>query len=330
MNMPIPAGLIGLGRHGSRYLRHLMEEETGGQLVAISRQQVDEGRRQAAHHHLQFFPNYQDLIANSAIKSALIVTPPALNTPIALEAIQHQKAVLVEKPLALTAYDGRRIVEAATRAGIPLMTGHTLRYEPVIRKIQAIAPTFIPWQSLRGTMHLEERPEANACQGTGHGVLLEFGIHLLDWVRVMLPGEPLAVSANMTRSSIDSPETQAEIILTTPSGSSCHLSIARVRTKRVTHIEVIGGKTRIRGDWTNGHIQIFNQGTLTSREIIPSTPTIVLMLKEFFQALHARQPVPITGEDGLRAVELAEACYKSARTGQDISLPQSPRLRLPP
>ena len=64
MNTPIPVGLIGLGRHGSRYLRHLTEEKTGGQLVAISRQHEDEGRRQAALHRVQFFPDYRDLIAD--------------------------------------------------------------------------------------------------------------------------------------------------------------------------------------------------------------------------------------------------------------------------
>ena len=73
MTTPIPVGLIGLGRHGSRYLRHLIENETGGQLVAISRQQVKEGRRQAAQHRVQFFADYRDLIANPVIKAVLVV-----------------------------------------------------------------------------------------------------------------------------------------------------------------------------------------------------------------------------------------------------------------
>jgi len=320
LKKPIRVGLIGLGRHGSRYLRHLMEEETGGQLVAISRQQVDEGRRQAAHHHLQFFPDYRDLIADPAIQAVLVVTPPALNMPIALEAIHHRKAILLEKPLALNSSEGRHIVEAATQAGVPLMTGHTLRYEPVIRKIQDIGPSFGPWQSLSGTMHLEERPEINRVQGTRHGVLLEFGIHLLDWVRVMMPRASFTVSANMTRSSPRSPERHAEITLTCQSGLSCRLDIARVRTKRISHIEVVGTRERVRGDWTSGIIQIFDQEKLISEETVPSTPTIVLMLNDFFRALRTGEPVPITDEDGLKAVELAEACYQAAQTGQKIAV----------
>ncbi len=318
MQKHIPVGLIGLGRHGGRYLRHLIEEETGGTLVAISRQQVDKGQRQAKRHHVQFFPDYRDLIANPAIQAVLVVAPAALNLRIGLEAIKHRKAVLLEKPLALNSSEGMRIIEAATQASVPLMTGHTLRYEPVIRKIQNIAASLGPWQSLSGTMHLEEPPETKKGQETGPGVLLEFGIHLLDWLRVMIPGEPLAVSANMTHFSPGLPERRAEITLTTRSGLSCRLDIARVSTKRVTHIEIVGTKERVQGDWTNGLVQTFKQGTLTSQEFVPAIPTLVLMLKDFFQALRTGQPMPITGEDGLRAVELTEACYQAAKSQQPI------------
>ena len=320
MNKPIPVGLIGLGRHGSRYLRHLLEEETGGQLVALSRRQEDEGRRQAAHHHLQFFSDYRDLIADPAIQAVLIVTPPVLNAPIALEAIAHRKAVLVEKPFAVNSSEGRCIVEAATQASVPLMTGHTLRYEPVIRKIQDIGASLGAWQSLSGTIQLEERSEIDKVQGIGHGVLLEFGIHLLDWIRVMIPEEPLVVSANMTSATPGKPEKHAEITLTTPSGLSCRLEIARVPTKRVTQIEVVGTNGRIRGNWTSGMVQIFDHEKLISEEIMPATPTLVPMLKDFFQALKTGKPVPITGEDGLKAVELVEACYQAGQTGQKIQV----------
>ena len=324
MNQPITVGLIGLGRHGSRYFRHLLEKETGCQLIAISRQQEGEGRRQAAHHHLQFFPDYRDLIAHPDIQAVLVVAPPALHTQIALEAIAHRKAVLLEKPLAVNSNEGRRIVETATQASVPLMIAHTLRYEPVIRKIQDMSTRLGAWQSLSGTMHLEERPESHKIQGTGHGVLLEFGIHLLDWIRVMMPEETLTVSASMTSSSPGIPEKQAEITLTTSSGFSCHLDIARVTTERVTHIDIIGTKERVRGNWTSGLVQIFDHEKLISEGIMPAAPTLVPMLKDFFQALRTGQPIPITGEDGLRAVELVEACFQAAESGQKVQVRKIP------
>ena len=155
-------------------------------------------------------------------------------------------------------------------------------------------------------------------QSTAHGVLLEFGIHLLDWVRVMIPGEPFTISANIVYSAPNTPEKKADVTITTRSGLSCWLDIARVSTRRVTHIEISGKKERARGDWTTGTIQIFAQEKLISEETVPSTPTIVLMLKDFFEAIRINRPVPITGEDGLRAVELAEACYQAAKSQQPV------------
>ena len=321
MNTPIPVGLIGLGRHGSRYLRHLVEEETGGKLVGMSRQDVGKGRRQAAEHEIQFFPDYRALIADSTIQAVLVVAPTALHGQIALEAITHQKAVLLEKPLTLNSTEGRQIVATAHKAGVPLMTGHTLRYEPVIQKIREMSTALNPWQSLNATMHLEERPETIGDQEPSHGILLEFGIHLLDWVRIMMPKTPLTVSADMTRLSSNAPESRAEITLTTPSGLTCQLDIARVHTQRVTQIEIVGEKGSIRGDWTNGVIETFKKDQRTSQEFVPATPTIVSMLKDFFQALRTGQSAPITGEQGLRAVELAEACHQAAQTGRLIHVP---------
>ncbi len=321
MNTPIPVGLIGLGRHGSRYLRHLVEEETGGKLVGISRQNVDKGRQQAAEHGIQFFSDYRDVIAAPAIHAVLVVAPVTSHAQIALEAIKHRKPVLIEKPLTMNSTEGTHIVETAQQAGVPLMTGHTLRYEPVIQKIREMNATIGPWQSINATMHLEERPKTAGGRELSHGILLEFGIHLLDWVRMMMPNTALTVSANITRLSSNTPESRAEITLTTPSGLTCQLDVARITTERVTYIEMLGKEKRIRGDWTNGVLETYKKDQRTAQEFVQSTSTIVLVLKDFFQALRTGRQVPITGEEGLRAVELAEACHEAAQSGQSIHVP---------
>ncbi len=321
MNAPIPVGLIGLGRHGSRYLQHLVKDQTGGKLVAISRKHKDEGRRLATHHRVRFFPDYRDLIADSAISAVLVVTPPSLNVPIALEAIEHGKAILLEKPLSLNSKEGQHIVDAAKHARVPIMTAHTLRYEPALHKLREIGSTLGPWQSLAGTMRLEAQPQDIMAKGTTPGVLLEFGVHLLDWIRVVTQEEILTVSAEMTGPSPNTPEQRSEVTLTTLSGIPCHLDISRVNMGRVTHVEIVGTKGRVKADWTNGVVQTFKQqGTLISQDLVPATPTLIPMLRDFFHALQTQEPVPITGEEGLRAVKLAEACYQAAQTGQTIYL----------
>ena len=255
---PIPLGLIGVGRHGSRYLQHLLSVETGGELIAISRRNMEEGIRLATEYPLRFYPNYHDLLADSAIQAVLIVTPPSLHLPIALEAIQHGKAVLLEKPLALNQTQGRQLVDAATKAKIPIMTAQTLRYEPAIRQLQDISSSLGQWQYLVCTMRFESRPgspEKNT-PGSNYGALMEFGIHLLDLLRVLTQDEVHSVSADISRPAAQDPEHRTFIkMVTRKRGLPCYLDISHVSQGRVTRAEIMGSEGQALADWTTNIVR---------------------------------------------------------------------------
>lgn len=319
---PIPIGLIGVGRHGSRYLHHLLTVETGGKLVAISRRNMEEGHRLATECSLRFYPDYHDLIADPAIQAVLIVTPPSLNLPISLAAIQHGKAILLEKPLALNHIEGHQIVEAATQEGVPFMTSQTLRYESTIRQLQSIASYLGHWEYLSCAMRFEIRPasEEKNISWNNRGALMEFGIHLLDLVRVLTQDEIHSVSADIHRPASQQPEHRAYIKLVTRRGLPCYLDISRVSQGRITRAEIIGAEGQAFADWTNSIVRKISRGNETSD--YPCTPraTLVDLLRDFCHAIQTGSPMPITAEDGLRAVELADACYQSAQIGKPIFL----------
>jgi predicted dehydrogenase len=319
---PIPIGLIGVGRHGFRYLHHLLSDETGGELVAISRSNIEEGTRLATEYSLRFYPNYHDLLADSTIQAVLIVTPPSLNLPIALEAIKYGKAILLEKPLALNHSQGRQIVEAATQAKVPFMTAQTLRYEPAIRQLQGIASSLGHWEYLSCVMRFETGP-ASAEKKTSwnnYGVIMEFGIHLLDLIRVLTQDEVHSVSAEIERPVSQDPEHRAFIKLVTRRGFPCYLDLSRVSQGRVTRAEIIGTKGQALADWTTGIVRRVSRGNETTDYPCPPSATLIDLLRDFCQAIRTRSQMPITAEDGLRAVELADACYQSAQTGDPVFL----------
>lgn len=319
---PILLGLIGVGRHGYRYLHHLLSVETGGKLIAISRRNMEEGIRLATEYSLRFYQNYQDLLADSAIQAVLIVTPPSLNLPIALEAIQHGKAVLLEKPLALNQIHGRQIVEAATKARIPVMTAQTLRYEPAIRQLQAIASSLGQWHYLVCTMRFESLqalPEKST-SWSNYGALMEFGIHLLDLVRVLTQDEIHSVSADISRPTAQDPENRAFIKLVTQRGLPCYLDISRVSQGRVTRAEIMASKGQVLADWTTNIVRKISGRNEILDYPCPSSATLIEVLRDFCQAIRTEGPMPVTAEDGLRAVEIADACYRSAQTGKPVFL----------
>jgi predicted dehydrogenase len=319
---PIPLGLIGVGRHGSRYLQHLLSVRTGGTLVAISRRNVEEGRRLASAHALRFYPDYHDLLADPAIEAVLIVTPPSLNLPLSLEAIKHGKAVLVEKPLALNSTEARQIVEAATQAAVPFMTAQTLRYEPAIRQLQSLGPSLGNWQYLSCVMRFQtlSTSPGKTAPVNHHGALLEFGIHLLDLVRMLTQDEVQSVSADIDRLPCQGPEHRTHIKLVTRQQLPCYLDISRLSQGRITRAEVIGADGQALADWTTGIVRTVSRGNKVADYPCPPSATLVDVLRDFCQAIRSGHPMPISAEEGLRAVELADACYHSAQTGTPVFL----------
>jgi len=92
----IGIGLIGLGRHGSRYATHLLDDSIPrARLTAICRRNRAEGASFADRHALRFHEDYRALIADPAVHAIVVVTPPALTPQISLEAVRARKAMLI-------------------------------------------------------------------------------------------------------------------------------------------------------------------------------------------------------------------------------------------
>lgn len=319
----IGVGLIGLGRHGMRYARHLLGEVPKARLVAVCRRNAEEGLQFARHYALRFFQDYRELIADPQVEAVLVVTVPSLTLPIAREAIRHRKPLLIEKPLAIHAGDAREIVQSARSNHVPLMTAQTLRYDATILKLKELFPRIGKWQYLQLTARMEHRQHSQAeiQAWENRGVLLEMGIHLLDLTRYLTGDEIREVYCELDHSGQDTPEDQVWIRLTTQSGLRCFLDVSRVTSYRVTRAEIVAEQGHACADWAKRRVHLTTDQTQGEEYQVSPTHTLLAVLNDFFQALENDSPMPIPGLDGQRAVELAEACYESAATGRPILLP---------
>ncbi|UCE64097.1 MAG: Gfo/Idh/MocA family oxidoreductase [Nitrospirota bacterium] len=319
---PIGVGLIGLGRHGMRYARHLLEDIHQARLVAVCRRNAKEGLHFAKSHNLHFYKDFRDLIADPQVEAVLVVTAPSLTHPIGLEAIGKEKPLLIEKPLAIHGADARRIVESASAHSIPLMTAQTLRYDASILKLKELARRIGKWKYLPLTARMEHREHSkeDIQAWDNRGVVLEMGVHLFDLARFLTGEEIREVYCELDSDGPKGPEDQAWIRLTTHSGLPCFLDVSRVSSNRVTRAEIVGEKGQADADWSKSTVHLATHQNQPEEYQLPATHTLLSVLQDFFQALKNQSPMPITGLDGQRAVELADACYESAAAGRPIAL----------
>jgi predicted dehydrogenase len=142
-------GLIGLGQHGSRYARHIVDDLPDAALVAVCQRSRTEGTKLAA--------TYGSLSTMTTVISWLTrawrpwswAVPPMLHPAIVDATCRAGKPLLVEKPLATSLAAARCIANAVSTSGVRAMVAHTLRFDSTVQTLQAhlseIAPLHPPW-----------------------------------------------------------------------------------------------------------------------------------------------------------------------------------------
>ncbi len=305
-----------------RYAQHLLRDIPQARLVAVSRRNAHKGLEFAQNYHLHFYQDFRDLITDPQVDAVLVVTAPSLTLPIAREAIRHKKPLLIEKPLAIHVADAREIVESALARDVPIMTAQTLRYDATILKLKEVAPRIGKWMYLPLTARMEHRrhPKEDNQAWENRGVILEMGVHLFDLARFLTGENIREVYCESDKLGTETPEDQAWIRLTTNSGLRCYLDVSRVSSHRVTRAEIVGEQGYAYADWAKSTVHLSTPQSQGENYQFPPTLTLVSVLQGFTQALRNHSPMPITGLDGQRAVELADACYQSAAAGRPVAL----------
>ncbi|HVP09854.1 MAG TPA: Gfo/Idh/MocA family oxidoreductase [Phycisphaerae bacterium] len=315
---PLGIGLIGVGRHGMRYARHLLHDVEAAALKAVCRRRPEQGLDLPGAESATVYGEARALIEDPSVEAVIAVTPPIFSRAICRLAVQARKPVLIEKPLAASADDARAMVAAAREAGVPIMTAQTLRFDAAIQELRRRRPLIGRSEQLHLTSHIETRPTpSDHAEGYGkRGALIEIGIHMLDAVRFLTGEEVREVRCTMNQLPPAAPETVVSAQLVTQDGTVCVLDVARVPGERVGLAEWTGSQGRLQADWPRRRLRwTSGTGEIREEKECPPSQTVLDTLRAFLQAIEEGTPMPITGEDGCRAVEIAEACYQSAQAG---------------
>jgi len=315
--MPLRIGLIGAGRHGSRYIHHLLQDLPGVSLAALCRKRIEEGLPSLSTTEIPVYGDYRDLIADPTVEAVVVVTPPTLCPEICCEAVKARKPLLIEKPLAPTGREARTMVAAAEEAGLLLMTAQTMRFESAILLLKDHMPEIGRLRYATFTSRIEMKPGAKMWSTTAgqRGALLEFGIHLMDLVPYLTGEEVVAVRCELDQIPAIAPDTMAIVQAQTTNGIRCVMDVARVVAGRVARTEWVGTRGQISADWFHHRVTGVIGDTAPHEWVVRPQQTILATLRAFAHAIETNTPPPITGRDGCHAVEVADACYRSAELG---------------
>lgn len=197
----IRVGLVGFGMAGRVFHAPLISSVDGLELAAV----VERSKDNAAERYpgITTYRSVDELLADASIKLIVVATPNSSHFPIAMQALEAAKSVVVDKPVALTSAEIKQLTELAGGIGLHLFPFHNRRFDSDFQTIHKL----INDHSLGRLVHFESffdrwRPGISTRAwkeeiGEG-GILLDLGTHLVDEA-LMLFGLPSSLGAEISR-----------------------------------------------------------------------------------------------------------------------------------
>ncbi|MBZ0297017.1 MAG: Gfo/Idh/MocA family oxidoreductase [Anaerolineae bacterium] len=311
-------GIVGSGSMGAAHARGWAATPAtiGGFLNRAS----DSAARLAAQYDAQVYADLDALLADVDVVS--ICTPTPLHHDQVLQAAAARKHLVLEKPLALSVEQGREMLDACQQAGVQLLMAHVLRFFPAYARVQQIITHGEIGQP--GVLRLFRRsssPQKGWFLDTEQsgGVMLDLMIHDLDYAR-WLAGPVTRVYAQST-----GPNGHASAVLTHASGALSYVEASWAYPPPFfwTGVDITGAEGLIHYDSkAAAAIDLRHYADNTPQQLAyePAEDPYITQIKTFYHALTEGAPVPVTADDGLAALQIAQAAIESAHSGQAIDL----------
>ncbi|MCL6455115.1 MAG: Gfo/Idh/MocA family oxidoreductase [Alicyclobacillus sp.] len=300
----------------------------GAELAAVADEDEGRGRAAAQRFGAAYFRDYQDLLRLD-LDGVIICSENARHAEMVVAAAEAGKHVLCEKPIATSVPDAQRMIDACREKGVHLQIAFPCRFNPPVRRVkEAVARGALGRiLAIRGT-NRGQNPGgwfANR-ELSGGGAVLDHTVHVVDLMRWYLGAEVKEVYAEVdTRFGARDIDDCGLLMLEFDNGvfASHDPSWSRCRsfpTWGDVTVEVIGTDGVMRADAFAQHLTLYSDETGRVSHEAWADSMDMLLIADFVDMVQSGRPPSITGEDGLRAMEVALAAYESARTHRPVRL----------
>jgi predicted dehydrogenase len=320
-------GLIGVGKHGSRYAKHIVYDFDDLELAAITRRDPERLRADAARLGVAAYPSAQALIDGARVDALIAVVPPYLHLDIVRAAAAAGLPLLLEKPAAPSLDIGRAMLAALAAKPVPVMVAQTLRYNGAVRAMRVLCAELGEITSLTLSQRFEPSPLQwlDDPERSGGGIVLHTGVHSFDLLWHLTGCELEAVTAQVTRNRTRHTEDNCAATVALAGGRMlATVSLARTAGGRVGTIEVAGEQATLVADHIQNRLHVVRGREVEEVALSAGTPTVREVVRDFVASLRAGEAMPISLRDGLRAVAAVDACRRAAETGTRVRVEALP------
>ena len=277
--------------------------------------------------------SYEALLADPDVDAVYIPLPNHLHAAWTIAAAQAGKHVLCEKPLATTAADAERMIEACDRAGVRLMEAFMYRHHPSwvaacelvrsgrIGRLVAVQSWFSYFN--------DDATNIRNIREYGGGALYDVGSYSVNLSRMLFDAEPVRVEASIVRDSASGVDTLTSALLEFETGIATFTCSTRAEDDQRVHIYGTDGRISIEIPFNipphlPTSIHLTHGG---EPPVAPATETLTfapadpyaVQASRFAAAVLDGHPIPVPPSDGVANLRVIERVFAAADRRADQS-----------
>ena len=332
----VRVGLIGAGWIMPYHLAGWRAVSRDAETCAVADPNADAREKLAdAHGIRERHDDFHELLERADINAVDIAVPTAMHAEVAVAAARAGKHVLCEKPFACTAEQCRDMARAAAEAGVVLMPLHNRVFFPSVREAKRLLDEGAVGQPrfFRGSFIARSCPRGNwraQPNRSGGGVAIEAGVHLI-YTAERLVGRIASVNAQTAKLLSDPLPVEDSVVVDVrfASGALGVITLGYGCAYFDDGCQVVGSEGAVLLNGIEGQalrqpvLQVYaaEDDSWSEPHVDWSWPeSFVGIIRHFVRCIQAREKPIVTPDDGISAIAVVEAIYRSAEGGSRVEL----------
>jgi UDP-N-acetylglucosamine 3-dehydrogenase len=309
------AAVIGTGFWGKNHTR-VYGELDSTELVAVCDVNRERAKAMANQFGVKAYTSSSRMLKNEAIEVVSVCTWSTKLAKEALKALNAGKHVLVEKPMATNTKQAKKLLAVAEKNGLHLTVGFLMRFIPGLQHIrEAVENKKLGELVCATAKRVSQWPERIG----DVGVVKDTAIHDIDVMRYISSEDPISVYAKTGSMRHRTFEDYAQIMLTYEDGKSAFIESNWITPYKTRILTVTGSEAIMKLDYITQELWIEDaKENLQPR--FPWREPLKLELQHFADCVLEKKKPVVTGVDGLKALEIAEAALRSSAKNKAIKL----------
>lgn len=317
--------VIGAGAMGRNHARVLSEMD-GIQLVAVADLLADSAEKVARRYGAIPYTDVNRLFDEQKPDAVTIAVPTVEHLRVAKAAAIRGIHMLIEKPIAFSVAEGQEIIDAAEQHNVVLMIGHIERFNPAVAALKQ----HLAADELGRIFQIDARRQGPfPARVFDVGVVIDLAVHDLDIIRYVTDDEIIRVFAETERRIHGSHEDLLAGLVRLKDGAVGTLMINWLTPTKIRELMVTGERGMFRVDYLTQDLYFFENSVTNGsdwqplsvlrgvsegrmiRHTVSKREPLRAELDAFLMAVRGEAKPAVSGLDGLRAIELAQAIVTS-------------------